>query len=119
MNDFEFVSPYTLDPISAVYLARSLDFKMGETLRLEVFGGKSRYLVTLDVAGKERIRFRNSRVDTYRIVPRIWNISKSGYADRLRQATIWISAGQRRQPLKMVGEAFMGSVSVELVQGQI
>ncbi len=36
IKDYEFISQHTLDPISAVYLARSLDFKVGDTLRMEV-----------------------------------------------------------------------------------
>jgi hypothetical protein len=116
VKDFEFVSQHTLDPISAVYLARSLDFKIGDTLRLEVFGGKSRYLVMLDIVGKERITVRNNSFEAYRIVPRMWNISSSGYADRVRHATVWISADERRRPLKIVTQVFIGSVSIELVE---
>jgi len=116
VNDYEFVSPYTLDPISAVYLARSIDFKIGDTLRLEVFGGKSRYLVILDIVGKERITVKNSSFDAYKIVPRVWNITSSGYADRMREATVWISADEKRQPLRIVSKAFVGSVTIELVE---
>ena len=115
VNHFEFVSQSTLDPISAVYLARSVDFKIGDTLRLEVFGGKSRYLVMLDIVGKEPITVRDNKFEAYRIVPRVWNITSSGYAERVRQATVWISADEKRKPLKIVSQAFIGSVSIELV----
>ena len=116
VKDFEFVSHSTLDPISAVYWARSLDFKIGDTLRLEVFGGKSRYLVMLDVVGKEQVTVGDNSFDAYRIVPHVWNISGSGYADRVREATVWISADKGRRPLKIVTQVFIGSVSIELVE---
>jgi Protein of unknown function (DUF3108) len=115
-NHFEFVSQSTLDPISAVYLARSVDFKVGDTLRLEVFGGKSRYLVALEIVGKEAITVRNNKFEAYKIVPRVWNITNSGYADRVRQATVWISADEKRTPVKIVSQAFIGSVNIELVE---
>jgi hypothetical protein len=114
-KDFEFVSPYTLDPISAVYLARTLDFKVGDRLRLEVFGGKSRYLVTLDVVAKERVSVKSGEFDAFKIIPQVTDLSKSGYAKRVRQATVWISSDEKRTPLKIVSQVFVGSVNIEMV----
>ncbi|MBI4527149.1 MAG: DUF3108 domain-containing protein [Deltaproteobacteria bacterium] len=115
IKDFEFVSQDTLDPISAVYLARSLDFKVGDMLRLDVFGGKSRYQVTMDVVGQERITTKAGEFNAYKIVPKIVNLTKSGYAGRVRQATVWISADEKRRPLKVVSQVFIGTVNIEWV----
>jgi hypothetical protein len=49
VRQYEFGSPHTLDPISAVYLARSAEFSVGDRIEMEVFGGRSRYLVSLDI----------------------------------------------------------------------
>jgi hypothetical protein len=38
--------PNTIDPITAVYLARSQDFKVGDHLYFNIFGGKYRRLLT-------------------------------------------------------------------------
>lgn len=118
VKDYEFVSQHTLDPISAVYLARSLDFRIGDTLRMEVFGGKSRYLVILNIVGQERITVAAGDFDAYKISPRVLNLSRSGYAGRVRQATVWISADEKRRPLKIVSEVFIGSVSIEMVEAK-
>jgi hypothetical protein len=115
-KDFEFVSPYTLDTISAVYMARSLDFKIGDHFELEVFGGKSRYLVTLDVIGKERVKIKTGEFDAYKIIPKIADLSKTGYAKRLREATVWITADEKRLPIKMSTQVFVGSVTIELTE---
>jgi hypothetical protein len=115
-KDFEFDSPYTLDTISAVYLARSLDFKIGDSYRLEVFGGKSRYLVTLDVVGKERVSVEKGEVDAYKIIPKIEDLSKTGYAKRVRQATVWITADEKRTLIKMSTQVFVGSVNIEMTE---
>ena len=117
-KNFEFVSPYTLDPISASYLSRSLDFKVGDRLRLEVFGGKSRYLVTLDVVARERIWVRKSEIDAYKIVPQLSDLSRTGYASRMRQATVWISADEKRTPLRVVSQVFIGSLNIEMAEGK-
>ena len=117
LKQFEFVSPHTFDPISASYLARTLDFEVGDTLQLEVFGGKSRYLLQLDVVAAERIALRAGEIDAFKIIPRLQNLSRSGYAGRLREATVWISADRMKRPLKLVSQVFLGAVTIEMVNG--
>ena len=115
VREYEFVSQETLDPIVAFYLARGLDLRVGDSVRLNVFGGKSRYLLVLNVVGRERVAVRAGDFDAYRIVPQVWNLTRSGYAGRLRQAVVWISADEKRWPLRMVSEVFIGSVDIEMV----
>lgn len=115
-KDFEFESPYALDTVSAVYLARSLDFKVGDTFRLEVFGGKSRYLVTLDVVGKERVTVKGKAYEAFKIIPKVADLSKTGYAKRMHQATAWITADDKRLPVRMSAQVFVGSVNIELAE---
>jgi hypothetical protein len=117
VKNYEFESANTLDPITAVYLARSIDFKVGDTLYFNVFGGKSRYLLTLDVVGKERIELDSGIFEAFRINPRVKNVTKSGYAERFREASVWISADQNRIPLMMASKVFIGSVYLELIKG--
>ena len=116
LREFDFVSQRTFDPISAAYLARSLDFKVGDKLEMEVFGGKSRYLLTLDVIGKEPISTRVGDFEAYKVIPRVTNLTKEGYAGRVREATAWISADEKRRPLRITSQVFIGSVSIEMVE---
>jgi hypothetical protein len=55
-------------------------------------------------------------IEAYRIVPRIQNITKRGYAGRVNEAVIWISADERRVPIKMSSKVIFGSVYLELVE---
>jgi len=116
---YEFESENTLDPITAVYLARSVEFKVGDRLYFKIFGGRYRYLLELLVETKEPIDFASGKkVEAYRIVPRLQNLTKNGYAERLNEATIWISADQRRLPVKLSSKIVFGSVYLELVQSK-
>jgi len=115
-QDYELIAPRTFDPVSAAYFARTLDFKIGNSVRLEVFGGKSLYAVILNVVARERIVVRGSEFDTYKIVPRIFNLSRSGLAEKVRQASIWISADEARMPVKITSQVSIGSVSIEMVR---
>jgi hypothetical protein len=114
---YEFDSHNTLDPLTAVYLARSLDFKPGDRLYFKIFGGRYRYLLELHVEGKERVTLESGKsVEAFRIIPRLQNITKRGYAQRLNEAVIWLSADERRIPVKLQSKIVFGSVYLELIE---
>src|SRR5918993_2085851 len=113
--DFDFNN--TLDPITAVYLARSIDLNVGEKLFFNVFGGRYQYLLELKVEKKEPVELESGAViETFKVVPRITNLTKKGYAGRMTEAAVWISADERRMPVKLWSKMFAGNVYMELVQ---
>ena len=119
-NIYHFDSSNTLDPITASYLARSTDFKVGDKLYFKVFGGKYQYLLELSVEAKEPVTMASGKtIEAYRIVPQIENITKKGYANRLNEAAIWISADERRLPIKLSSKIVFGSVYLELVEDKL
>jgi hypothetical protein len=114
---YSFDASNTLDPITAVYLARSIDFKVGDKLYFKVFGGRYQYLLELFVEKKEPVSLKSGkRIEAYRLVPRLRNLSKNGYADRFNEAAIWISADERRVPVKLSSKLAFGTVHLELVE---
>jgi hypothetical protein len=114
---YQFDSNNTLDPITAVYLARSTDFKVGDKLYFKLFGGRYQYLLELFVEKKEPVSLESGKsVEAYRIIPRIQNITKNGYAGRLNEGVIWISADERRLPVKLSSKIAFGSVHLDLVE---
>ena len=116
-KNYQFESNNTLDPITAVYLARSTEYKVGDKLYFKVFGGRYQYLLELHVEKKEPVELESGKtVEAYRIVPRIQNITKRGYAGRVNEAIIWISADERRVPIKMSSKVIFGSIHLELVE---
>jgi hypothetical protein len=114
---YNFDSNNTLDPITAVYLARSTEFKVGDRLYFKVFGGRYQYLLELFVEKREPVSMKSGKtVEAYRIIPRVQNITKNGYAQRFNDAVIWISADERRLPIKISSRIAFGSVQMELVE---
>ena len=114
---YEFDSQNTLDPITAVYLARSIDFKVGDRLYFKIFGGKYQYLLELRIDGIEPVVLPSGKsVEAFRIIPFLQNLAKEGYASRLNEATVWISADERRLPVRISSKIFVGSVYLELVE---
>ena len=113
---YEFDSQNTLDPITAVYLSRSVDFKVGDRLYFKIFGGRYRYLLELHVEKREPVELESGKVEAYKVIPRIQNLTKTGYAARLNEAAIWISADERRLPVKLSSKILFGTVYLDLVQ---
>jgi Protein of unknown function (DUF3108) len=114
---WEFDSQNTFDPLTAVYLARTLDFKPGERLYFKVFGGRYQYLLEMHVERQERVTFGSGKtVEAFRIIPRLQNITKGGYAERMNEAVIWLSADERRMPVKLSSKIAFGKVDLELIE---
>ena len=111
--------PNTIDPITAVYLARSQDFKVGDHLYFNIFGGKYRYLLDLEVERREKIQIASGSVDAFKIVPRIKNVMKQGYAERMNEAAVWISADERRIPVMLSSRIFVGSIYIERIEDRV
>ena len=119
MEGFEFVSGDTYDPVSASYLLRSLDFKVGDRLEFNLFGGHHRYLLTLDVVNQERIKVKAGQFNTYKIECQMVKrppLKDDGYVYR---ATGWISADEKRILVKAKSKAWIGSVYVELIHAEV
>lgn len=114
LREYEFFSPHALDPVSAAYVVRGMELRLGDVVRLEVFGGRSRYLVHLRVASEEKLSLNKEAINAYKLVPEVWNLSRSGYAGRLKEAAVWLSADERRIPLRVESRVFIGSVAIEL-----
>ena len=116
VKQYEFDQPMnTLDPITAIYLARSQDFRVGDHLYFHIFGGKYRYLLDLEVERRETIRIKSGTMEAFKIVPRIKNVEGQGYAQRLNEAAIWISADERRMPVMLSSKIIFGSIYMEMV----
>ena len=116
---YQFDSNNMLDPITAVYLARSANFKVGDRLYFKLFGGRYQYLLELFVENKEPVAMASGKtIEAYRIIPRIQNITKKGYAGRLNEGVIWISADERRLPIKLSSKIIFGAVHLELVENK-
>ena len=114
---YQFDSQNTFDPVTAVYLARSVDFKVGDKLYFKIFGGRYHYLLELFVEKKEPVALPSGKtVEAYKIVPQVQNLKKKGYASRMREAAIWISADERRLPIKLSSKILFGSVQLDLME---
>jgi hypothetical protein len=105
---------FTLDPISAVFLARSLNWKVGDTKHFDVFNGKSRYIISLTAVERKSIRYQGEDRPVIVITPQVRNLTTTKPRSKLRQAYIYVSDDELREVLRIESSVFIGRVITEL-----
>jgi len=106
---------FTLDPISAAFVARSLPLEQGEKLSFDVFNGKHRYLVSFLVEGLETIFVNGKQREAFRVTPSVQKLTDTEGETRLQSATVWVSADPAREVLKLESKVLVGKISAQLV----
>lgn len=105
---------FTLDPIGAAFIARSLEWDVGDSKQFDVFNGKSRYYISLTAVEKTTIDFKGEKRDVIVISPQVRNLTTTKPRSKLREAFIYLSDDEEREILKIESSVFIGSVSVDL-----
>lgn len=106
---------FMLDPFSAAFLARSLNWEKGASREFDTFNGKSRYLITLKAEDQVKIAVNGEMRDVWVISPTVKNLSYPEQNSKLRKAEIYVTADKHREILKIVSSVFVGSVTTKLV----
>lgn len=105
---------FTLDPFAAVFVARSLDWKIGQTRTFDTYNGKSRYVISLTAVGKSTIKVNGEKRKVWKISPKVKKIGERKH-DKLREAIIYITDDEKREVLRIDSEVFVGTVKTKLV----
>lgn len=105
---------FTLDPISAGFLARGIEWKVGESKKFDTFNGKSRYLITLTANALTTINVVGKNREAWEIVPKVENLTNPSSDKKLRAAKIYLSTDKSREILQIVSSVFVGSVSTTM-----
>jgi hypothetical protein len=106
------LAPFARDALSALFYARSLPLESGLTYNLPINEAGRSLRVEIAVGQREGIQVQGRTVDAIRLDPRIRQRMERR---RPVDATLWISADERRVPLLLELEAAFGRVRVELI----
>jgi len=107
--------PGAFDPLSIFYYSRRLPLKVGEEMQRPVSDGKKCVMGKVKVVRREKITVPAGEFDTFLIVPELQHVG--GVFKKSKNATIeiWISADNRRLPVKLKSEVVVGSFTGELI----
>jgi hypothetical protein len=101
---------FTLDPLSAAFLAVNLDWHGDQIREFDLFTGSSRYLISLRSAGQRAIQHRGESRLVSAIIPQIRNLSAIKAIPSIKNGVIYLAEDGPREILKI--EALIGAGSI-------
>ncbi|MCB0320523.1 MAG: DUF3108 domain-containing protein [Bdellovibrionales bacterium] len=114
-KEYDFTSEnFTMEPLSAAFLARSLAWKPGDVREFDTFDGKTRYLITLKCVDLISVKVNNEKRRVWVVEPKVVNLNKNEKSKKLRKAHIYVTADKYRDLLQLQSEVFVGSVTTKL-----
>ena len=105
---------FTLEPISAGFIARGLEWNVGKKITLDTFNGKTRYLVHLECVDRKTIEVNDEERDVWVISPSVQKLTTTDKDSKLRTAYIYLTADKYREVLQIDSEVFIGTVKTKL-----
>jgi len=106
--------PVPLDPVAMAYYVRGLDLKEHARVSVEFLTGKHRYRIDLKREGREKIKVKAGTYDAIKLGAKIVKLTGRHAGTKVKNAHIWLSADERRIPLKFTSAVFVGHVYGEL-----
>lgn len=94
-----------LDVISAFYVLRSLDLRVGESLCFDAYGGRTVWRVWGKVEGREALSTPAGNFKTFRMSA---TAARLNLPKATRQIHLWITDDAQRLPVAAVGELDVG-----------
>ncbi|MCI5065082.1 DUF3108 domain-containing protein [bacterium] len=114
-KDYDFLADnYTLEPLSAAFLARSLDWEVGQEREFDTFDGKSRYLITLRCVDEVEVEVNGQTRPVWIVEPNLRNLTKDEDSKKLKKALLYVTADEHRDILQVKSEVFVGQVTTKL-----
>ncbi|MEE4357706.1 MAG: DUF3108 domain-containing protein [Desulfococcaceae bacterium] len=107
--------PGAFDPLSAFYFARLTDFSKQKILMRPVCDGKRIVMGEVRVKKRETVKIGEKSYDTFLLEPNLKDVK--GVFEKSKDASIqlWITADERRIPVKIASKVVVGSFVGELL----
>lgn len=108
---------FTLDPFSAAFLVRRLDWEAGMEEIFDVFTGKDQFLLELKCIQKTTIEIAGKKREAWEIMPALTNLDTKEQAKEDKQMNdmwIYVSADEAKEMLKIKVALKIGSFRIVL-----
>jgi hypothetical protein len=104
----------TFDPLSALYFTRFVDFEEGSTIERPVTDGRNTVVGVVKVLRKETLKIDGKQYETYKIQPSTEGIGGVFKESDDAKLFVWVTADERRIPVKVKSKVIVGSFVGEL-----
>ena len=114
------VPPGTFDPLGVFYAFRHRDLKTGGVLKAQVTDGKRCVIAEARVLRRETIQIATGTYDTYVVEPNLGRVILGVFKKRKdARLLIWVTADERRIPIRVESEVAIGNFVAELVSREV
>lgn len=110
------ILPGTFDPLGIVYFVRCIDFDVGDELVVPTSNGKEFFYTIVRVTKLVNKKFPIGRMEAYVLEPDIKDIGGVFKRSPDGKIRFYISADERKLPLRMESEVAVGKFWAELVE---
>jgi hypothetical protein len=110
------ILPGSFDPLSLYYAFRLYNLDVGDVIEIPVTDGKKSVIGKAKVAGRETIEVMGKAYDTYRIEPDLEHFGGVFKKSKKAKLEIWLSADEKKIPLRMRVKVIIGSIVFERVE---
>lgn len=109
------IAPGTFDPFAVFYYSRLLNWEVGREIRCPITDGEKFVIGRAKIVKRETINVAGRSYDTFLIEPDLQHIG--GVFEKSKDAKIklWVTADQRRIPVKIKSKVVVGSFVGELI----
>ena len=101
------------DTLSSLWLVRARPLNVGDEFSLDVHSGKI-YPLVVKVLKKETVKVEAGKFECFLVEPFLKE--KGIFIQKGKKLQVWLTADERRIPVKMKAEIFIGSVRAELAE---
>lgn len=110
--------PGAFDPLSIFYYTRQLEVGPGAPIERPVSDGRKCVLATAMILKRETLQINGKDYDTYLVEPDLKHVG--GVFEKSKDAKIqlWVTADERRIPVKIKSKVYVGYFTGELVSAQ-
>jgi hypothetical protein len=109
------IKPGTFDPLSVFYYSRTVDLAVNRVMMTPVTDGSKCVMGMARIVGRETISVPGGTYDTFVIEPELKHIGGVFEKKKGAKITLWVSADERRLPVKIASQVAIGSFVGELV----
>lgn len=105
-------TPPVLDPLSTIYYLRTLDLAPGKKHTMRILADGKDYEIEAVVHKREKISVEGMSFDTWLVEPKM---TRGGiFRDENNRLLIWMTADDRRVPVRIRSELEFGSITATL-----
>ncbi len=110
------ILPGTFDPLSVFYFTRMKDYDKNKVIECPVSDGKKCVTGVARIIKKETISILSGTYETYLIEPDLKHVGGVFEKDRNAKIKLWVTADDRRIPVKIASKVAIGSFVGELMR---